>query len=395
MKEAFRLRNLVVFAVFCFVGGAVFSLGAALLGWGLAPGQERAGSPGLASTAEAQTIPAYSGLPGETDSGIPEIVERVSPAVVTVGAIRERIVYQPYQRDFFSPFFLQPRALREKMPYLGSGFLIDKQGHIITNYHVVEGSQTVLVTFTDGREVEAQKLDADPYVDVALLKVDIAAEELPDPIPLGTSEALRIGEVALAVGNPFGNFIADPNPSVTAGVVSALHRSFRPDQAQERVYLDMIQTDAAINPGNSGGPLIDRHGEVIGVNTFIFSGGGGSDGIGFAIPVDRVKAFVDEIKEFGRLRPLLIDFWAQTVRSERFRGVMVSWMVEDGPAEEAGLEVGDIILAVDGRAVTSDDEFRLLLKSKQVGDELELKVTDGKETRTVAYTITEAPEDMR
>jgi len=196
---------------------------------------------------------------------IPDVIERISPAIVTVGADKQRVGYESYYNNYFMPFMMRPRVFQEKIPYLGSGFLIDDEGHILTNYHVIEDSVKVYVMFQDKKEYPARVLDIDPFIDIALLKVDLPAEELPTPMELGDSDQLRIGETTLAFGNPFGNFINDPKPTVTKGVVSATNRSFRPDQ-NNRVYLDMIQTDAAINPGNSGGPLVDGNGRVIGVN---------------------------------------------------------------------------------------------------------------------------------
>ncbi|MDK2971631.1 MAG: serine protease Do [Candidatus Sumerlaeota bacterium] len=323
-----------------------------------------------------------------------EVIRDISPAVVSIGAVKRMYYYSAYQ-DFFAPFFRQPRYYRDqKLPYMGSGFLIDRDGHILTNYHVIEDSEKVFVTFTDGREVEAKILDADRFADVAMLKVDVPSDELPEPMELGDSDALMIGETTLAIGNPFGNLIEDPRPTVTKGVVSALHRTFRADRQNQRAYQDMIQTDAAINPGNSGGPLVDAHGRAIGVNTFIVSGNGGSIGLGFAIPINRAKAFVDEVLEFGRLRPLLIDFNVMNLRTPRVQGVVVSEVRPDGPAEAARLEVGDVIVAIDGRAVTSRDELILVLASSQVGRTVEFTVWRSGKERTVNYTITADLKEM-
>ncbi|MGF1573992.1 MAG: S1C family serine protease [Sumerlaeia bacterium] len=341
-------------------------------------------SPALADSSSPKA--AHSQI---TES-IPDVIERISPAVVSVGAIKERI--DAYYRDYFNPFMIRPRYSLEKTPFLGSGFVLDKEGHILTNYHVIEDSQEVIITFQNdvgGREVKATILDVDPFIDLALLKVDLPPQELPEPMELGDSQALRIGETTLAFGNPFGNFIADPRPTVTKGVVSALSRSFRPDQKNLRVYSDMIQTDAAINPGNSGGPLVDEFGRAIGVNTFIVSQTGGSIGLGFAIPINRAKAFINEVLTFGKVRPLKIDFQAETFNRPQIQGIIVVRMLEQGPGKDSGLQLGDIITSANGRNISNRDEFLLFVASMQVGDVLKLRVQRGGEQLEIDYPITE------
>ncbi|MBI5155080.1 trypsin-like peptidase domain-containing protein [Candidatus Poribacteria bacterium] len=349
------------------------------------------GGGSAAGVAVAHALAGGDDPPRPAKGGIPAVVARVSPSVVSVGAIKQTVVYDHYA-DFFSPFFMRPRTAHQKMPYLGSGFLVDKEGHIVTNFHVIEDSVEVFVTFTDGRELPAKVLDADRFIDVALLEVDSPKDELPEPIVLGDSDQLQIGETALAIGNPFGNLIEDPRPTVTKGVVSALHRSFRPDPQNMRVYQDMIQTDAAINPGNSGGPLVDEEGRVIGINTFIFSNSGGSVGLGFAIPINRARNFIEEIKTHGHLRDLLIDFDALTLNTPRIRGAVVNFVQENGPADKAGLDVGDVITEIDGRSIASREDVLLLLASKQVDDNLKLTVWREGQERAINYQVSEAIE---
>jgi S1-C subfamily serine protease len=358
------------------------TLGLFALGLGLGLGLSRTGWVPLAPPAHA--APALAA--GES---VADVVARISPGVVTVGAVKRTVVYQGYD-DFFAPFFVRPRETRQRVPYLGSGFLIDREGHILTNFHVIEDSEQVFVTLQNGREYPAQVLEADRFTDIAMLKVDADPDDLPEPMALGDSELLRPGDPVLAIGNPFGNMIEDPRPTVTSGVISALHRSFRPDRANMRVYHDMIQTDAAINPGNSGGPLVDGRGRVVGINTMIVSPSGGSNGLGFAIPISRAKTFVNEIREHGRLRPLMLDFGVMSFNTPRVTGVIISNMMESGPAASVGLEVGDIITRVDGRAVSTRDEFVLTLASKQVGETLELEVWRSGKVRSVTYTVAEA-----
>jgi serine protease Do len=321
------------------------------------------------------------------------MVARVSPAVLSIGAIKRTLVVDPFS-DFFNPFFdRRVSTVRQRTPYLGSGFLVDGDGHILTNYHVIEDSEEVFVTLPTGTQVNAQVLGTDRFSDMALLKIDAPAGMLPEPLPFGDSDELQIGETVMAFGNPFGNLIDDPRPSVTQGVVSALQRSFRPDQRSQRVYANMIQTDAAINPGNSGGPLVDETGHVVGINSFIFSNSGGNIGLGFAIPINRARAFFEEIKTYGRVRPLVVDFDVMSLpRTSRVRGVMVRALQEEGAGQKAGLEVGDIVVTVDGRPVTNREEFLLTLASRQAGDLLTLRIWRSGEVIEIPYTILAATQ---
>jgi len=274
---------------------------------------------------------------------------------------------------------------------MGSGFLVDREGRIITNFHVIENADRVFVTLSNGMEADAEVLGADPYSDVAVLRISLPADELPEPMELGDSESIRIAEAALAFGNPFGNLIEDPRPTVTRGVISALHRSFRPDPSN-RVYHDMIQTDAAINPGNSGGPLVDAGGRAIGMNTFIMSTTGSSTGLGFAIPINRVKAVMDELAEYGRIRPTMVDFDVMELNTPRMSGLLIHRMLERGPAAAAGLDVGDIILRVEGKPVTSARELALILAGRSIGESIRLDVWRSGELKQVVYTVEQAME---
>jgi serine protease Do len=322
-----------------------------------------------------------------------------SPAVVAVGGTISRATYyvDPFMEGFFWPYFARPAEQRIEIPFLGSGILIDAQSHVVTNVHVIEEVVSPFVTLSDGRRVSATLLDKDNRVDIALLKADIS--DAPFAV-MGDSDNLAPGEWVLAIGNPFGDAIPDPRPTVTLGVVSALHRNYKATDVQhERMYLDMIQTDAAINPGNSGGPLVNIRGEIVGINAFIVSRSGGSVGIGFAIPIKRVKGVVDEILQHGRVRNYAMDFdvidlTPRVARQLRIpansRGAVVREIKGDnGPAAKAGLEVGDIITQADQlRVATANDLFNYFL-SLHVGAQIEFKVLRDGKPRTLRYTIEE------
>jgi len=327
-----------------------------------------------------------------------DIAEKVSPVVVCIGAVKTSYVtaLRPDFFDFFSPF-MSPYQLyqyKERLPFLGSGFIIDSKGYVLTNYHVVEDSSDVFITLVDGRELPGKILDADRIVDVALIKVD--AKDL-SVAALGDSDDCMIGETVIAIGNPFGNLIEDSHPTVTAGVISALHRNFNEDPNSGRVYQDMIQTDAAINPGNSGGPLVNLNGEVIGINSFIMSRTGGSHGIGFAIPINRAKSVVKEIITYGKIRPLWLDFEfanltrdiARLLDASSLDGALVTNIRRNGPAYTAGLNPGDIIIKANERIIRNRDDLKNYIITKQVGDKITFEVLRNNKKTTVEYTLQE------
>jgi serine protease Do len=325
---------------------------------------------------------------------IVDAAERVAPAIVSVGASRTGYLVNPYA-DYFQRHLVYPYT--EKIPYLGSGVIVTPDGLVVTNYHVVQKAEDLFVTLMDGSELKATLLDADPMVDIAILKVE--GTKLPTA-PLGNSDDIMVGEWALAMGNPFGNLIGDPKPTVTLGVVSATRRSFRSGGDTARVYNDMIQTDAAINPGNSGGALINSAGELMGINTFIMSRSGGSEGIGFSIPVNRVKQLVDEVTRYKRIRNRLVDFSVQTL-NERIgkligtgakKGVVISEMLKSGPAQKAGLRVGDVITSVDGRPVSEAPDFDAYVWTQPVGTRVKCKLDRSGLPLTLEYEITEPAE---
>jgi serine protease Do len=229
--------------------------------------------------------------------------ERVSPSVVSVSVVTTRVVRSDpipgmFRDEFFDRFF-PPTEYRQRIPGLGSGVIVDNSGLVLTNEHVVRGAEDVKVTLTDGRQLPAKVLGGTAIYDLAILKVE--ANKLP-VAPLGDSDDLVVGEWAIAIGNPFGYLLADTQPTVTAGVISATRRDIKSEATETGVYKNMIQTDAAINPGNSGGPLVNADGQVIGINTFIFTSTGGSIGLGFAIPINLAKRILGEVEKYGRVR---------------------------------------------------------------------------------------------
>lgn len=318
--------------------------------------------------------------------------EKFSPSVVSIGANRDTLVLAPGSWMF--PDLFEVRRSAQKIPYLGSGVIVDPNGIIVTNYHVVENMKDVFVTLTDGRELSGKVLDADVALDIALIKVE--EKNLP-AAKLGDSNDLMVGEWVLAMGNPFGSVIGDPSPTVTVGVVSALKRNFRPSHDLQKVYLDMIQTDAAINPGNSGGALINTAGELVGINTFIVSRSGGAEGIGFAIPVNRIKSVINEITGYGHIRSRLMDFQvidlnsglAKTLDTKAKTGAVVASVSDGGPAEEIGLRPGDVITRINGQQVRDADELKLKIWSNQVGSKFNLNVDRGGKEKEFVYVLVE------
>jgi len=288
----------------------------------------------------------------------------------------------------------------------GSGFVLDTEGHIVTNNHVVEDAERILVRFADDTTAEAEVVGTDPDSDLAVIQVDVPASLL-KPVQLGDSDALRVGQRAIAIGNPFGL-----EQTMTAGIVSALGRVVRQESGFSLPQL--VQTDAAINPGNSGGPLLDSRGQVIGVNTLIFSQSGSNSGVGFAVPVNTVKRVVPSLIATGRyadpwlgitgmsITPLL----AETLDLPVEQGVLVQAIVEDGPADKAGLQEsdrqvdfegaplgagGDIIIAIDDVAVQDMDDVIVYLTSTQVGQTVRLTVLRNGAEQTVEVTLEERP----
>jgi S1-C subfamily serine protease len=289
----------------------------------------------------------------------------------------------------------------------GSGFVIDKDGHVVTNYHVVQGAKKVQVSFSDEEQMNATVVGTDPSTDIAVLKIQGAMSRSLTPLVLGDSNRVKVGDAVVAIGNPFGL-----ERTVTAGIVSALQRQI---QAPNGFQIDeVIQTDAAINHGNSGGPLLNANGDVIGVNAQIETESGGNVGIGFAIPIDTVKDVASQLIKEGKVEHAYLGVELATITSDlasNFRvpvdkGVLIQHVRDGSPAAEAGLKGGttqvvlagqtfwlggDVITKADGQAVETSDQLASVVTSKQPGDSLDLEVHRGQETLNVTVELGRQP----
>jgi len=317
-------------------------------------------------------------------SEVVEVVEKVAPAVVNIAAeqmVRRR---SGLWDDFF--FGLDPRPRREKAQSLGSGAIIDPKGIILTNDHVISGASRIIATTKSGTELECEVVGSDADNDLAVLRVKNAPASLPT-LKLGTSSDILIGETIVAIGNPFGF-----SNTVTAGVVSALGRSVRGNDNQ-RVYTYFIQIDAPINPGNTGGPVVNIQGEMIGIATAII---GGAQGIGFAIPVDRARRIVADLRQYGQVRAVWIGAHGRTITSNddasgRPRGFRVRSVEPGSPAEKAGIHPGDLVVSVDGAPIDSQEAFETALSTRGPGKPMRIAVKNGAAAERVLTVSGEAP----
>lgn len=293
----------------------------------------------------------------------------------------------------------------------GSGSILDKQGHILTNYHVVQGANELEVTLANNNKYPARLIDADPDNDLAVIKMEARSENL-TTIPLGESKGLRVGQKVLAIGNPFGL-----DRTLTTGIISGLARPIRSEMTGKLIE-GVVQTDAAINPGNSGGPLLNSRGQMIGINTLIYSPSGGSVGIGFAVPVDTAKRIISDIMQYGRVRKPRLGIDSITLNAPLAsalelpvnEGLMVTGVVSGAAADKAGVkgptdEVqvgryvipigGDIIVNIDGQKIGSRDDLDRALNNKNVGDRVQVEVLRGKRRTTLTIQLAELPQSAR
>ena len=338
------------------------------------------------------TASTFAGLPNSVDGqplpSLAPMLEKITPAVVNISTTGRVIVRDPFFDDpFFRRFFDVPEQRRERRTTgLGSGVIFDAlNGYIVTNSHVIDKAEDIVVTLEDGQRFNADVIGKDPGADVAVIKID--ATKLSE-IPLGNSDHLRQGDFVVAIGNPFGL-----GQTVTSGIVSALGRSGLGIES----YEDFIQTDASINPGNSGGALVNLRGELIGINTAIYGPSGGNVGIGFAIPVNMAKLISQQLIEHGEVKRGRLGFTAQDLTSElaeafgttRNNGVVVARVEPKSPADKAGIQVGDVIVAVNGRDVESSAQVRNEIGLLRIGSRVNIAVLRNGKSRELTATIEE------
>ena len=321
-------------------------------------------------------------------TAITAAVEKVAPSVVTV----QTEVVERVPADFYEQFF-GGRSGRRSSAGLGSGFIVRPDGVIVTNAHVVSGATRIFVAMRDGTRYAARLLGADETNDLAVIKIE--ASNLP-VAPLGSSTNLLIGEWAIAIGSPFGFVLANTEPSVTAGVVSGTGRNLAAEGEGAGVYVDMIQTDASINPGNSGGPLVNALGEVIGVNSSIYTPSGGSVGLGFAIPINRAKRVTDDLLAHGAIRRPWVGIKLQApnpaLSSVRVKGAVVSSVVPGSPAARAGIRVGDTLIRSRDREVNSVYDWEAERLELRVGEEIPLVIRRGSQESRIDVRVADLPE---
>ncbi|MBD3179837.1 MAG: trypsin-like serine protease [Candidatus Latescibacteria bacterium] len=323
-------------------------------------------------------------LAGSDYTSMINAVDRVGSSVVTITTYRTRIVNVKARTT--REWFLQragriPERRERKYPSFASGVLVNPDGYILTNEHVIRNAEEIIVTLPDSTELQARVKGRDMNFDLALLKIE--GSDYPFA-RLGDSDRLRIGEPVIAVGSPFTYLFNDTKPTVTSGVVSALHRDVRQEKGAKRIFNDMIQIDASINPGNSGGPLVSSDGLVVGINTLIIFGDQNNSnvGMGFAIPSNTARKVMEEIIEYGQVRKVTTGIQvveidpelAEELSLDFNRGLLVQQIDREGPGDLAGLKVGDIITGIDGKPVSSLYQANRLIFGKWVGETLNLEV---------------------
>jgi len=356
---------------------------------------------------------AYDISGASFEHSVEAVARAVGPAVVSISTERteKKLVPRmrrynfrgPFEDDFFRKFFedffgeLPEREYKQSG--LGSGVLIDKQGYILTNEHVVGEADKITVTLPDAREFKAEVKGKDKRSDLAVIKIQGA--DFP-AAKLGDSDSLSIGQWVVAIGNPFGFALHNPEPTVTSGVVSALHRSLGRITSGDRDYGDLIQTDAAINPGNSGGPLVNLKGEVVGINVAIFSTSGGYQGIGFAVPINSAKRIVSNLIEGKKivygwlgvtvqgLDEKLADYFGLPEK----KGVLVAKVLADSPAQKSGIKEGDVLLKLDNLEINNVNALLKIVGNIEAGRKVRLELIRDKKPITLNAEIGARPENL-
>jgi serine protease Do len=332
----------------------------------------------------------------DRQTAITRAISKISGCIVGINVEEVRTVQDPFMNDpFFRQFFGDVGPQKQVVRGLGSGYVISEDGYILTNDHVAGNATKISVTLTTGETVNAKLIGSDPATDVALLKID--RNNLPF-INFGNSDNVIIGEWVIALGNPFGLFEINDKPTVTVGVVSALNMKVNAEG--NRVYKDMIQTDASINSGNSGGPLVNVDGEVIGMNTIIYTGSQfsqGSIGVGFAISINRVKKAMQELKENGKIdRSFNVGFRVQGIDDQIAKyiglkskdGAIVTQVQKGSISDDAGLKPEDVIIAVNNEKIRNDQDLVYAINDMRVGDTLKLKIIRSGSEQEITMKLT-------
>lgn len=349
----------------------------------------------MAYSAEPKISKEAIDILSRTNDALAEVAAAVKPAIVNISTsktvktpgITNPFFNDPFFRHFFGDTFGGVHPKEQKQTSLGSGVIVDPAGYILTNNHVVKDADEIKIKLSDGREFKGKVIGTDEKTDVAVVKID--SDHLP-VIKLGDSDKLRVGERVLAIGNPFGL-----NQTVTSGIVSATGRA----NVGIAAYEDFIQTDAPINPGNSGGALVNIRGELVGINTAIFSTSGGYQGIGFAIPSNMAKGVMESLIKHGKvvrgwlgimIQPVTPDIAQQFALKEE-SGVLVSDVTENSPAQKAGIERGDVIVQYEGNEVNSPAQLRNMVASTEIGKQVAITIIRNGKTETIKATITELP----
>lgn len=340
--------------------------------------------------------PRVTGDLAEKSKAFSDIVKSASPTVVNISSTKivRRNVPIPHFFEFESPFdeFFAPFRIpkKQKEQSLGSGVIVSSEGYIITNYHVIEKADEIKVTLSDKKDYRGKVIGSDPKTDIAVLK--ISAKDL-SAIKWGDSDKLAVGEFVLAFGNPFGF-----SNTVTMGIISALGRA----NVGIAEYEDFIQTDAAINPGNSGGPLVNIKGEIIGINTAIYSRTGGSEGIGFAVPSNMVQQVMEHLVKKGKVTRGWLGVTIQQITPELAKqfdlkdiyGALISDIARNSPAEKAGLKRGDVITEINGKTIKDITSLKNIVAQSEVGSTLKLKVIRAGKTISINAVVAELPKDF-
>jgi len=356
---------------------------------------------------------SYAQPGGNLEDAVIKVAADVGKSVVSISSVgREKIgVNLPERsplnrfnddsfRNFFEDFFGTQPEVEFKRIGLGSGVVIDKNGYVLTNEHVVLGASEIKVKLSDGREFDAQVAGSDKRSDLAVIKINATALT---PVKLGDSDSLKIGKWVVAVGNPFGFAIDNPEPTVTVGVISALHRYVPALGRRERTYDELIQTDAAINPGNSGGPLVNLDGEVIGINTAIISLSGGYQGLGFAIPVNKIKRVLPKLMKGEKIAYGWLGLSIQDLNEDlrnyfgvkELAGIIVVQVYNNSPASTAGVKEGDLILAFSDQPVKASRDLISMVSAFEIGASVPLKILrEGKEIN-LNIKVGQSPKDIK